>query len=197
MSFDTTLFTNTPEAPDVEGVETTTSQSRSAGKNSAAEQGSEVPVSWKPSRDKPVPVVRCTAMAKTTGKRCGRWSLAGATVCVKHGAQLPNVKAHADAVVDAARMRLYGLAEDAVDVMEELMRPGTADQVRLKAAENVLNRAGIRDAVDVNVEVNHNVSMADEVQKKLDTMRTRILSAAESEDDEDIVDGEVVENEEV
>lgn len=197
MSFDLSAFIDSPEAPPIDDDQERSNASRNAGKNSAAEQGSEVPVNWKPSRDKPVPVVRCSAIAKSTGKRCGRWSLAGATVCVKHGAQLPNVKAHADAVVDAARMRLYGLAEDAVDVMEELMRPGTADQVRLKAAENVLNRAGIRDAVDVNVEVNHNVSMADEVQKKLETMRTRIHASEESENDEDIVDGEVVENEEM
>src|SRR5690606_17599570 len=42
-------------------------------KGSQEEQGSNIPVGWKPTFDKPVPVVRCTAI-KEDGKQCNRWS---------------------------------------------------------------------------------------------------------------------------
>ena len=88
-----------------------------------------------------------------------------------------------------------GMSENAVDVLEELMRPGTAEAIRLKAAENILNRAGIRDAIDVNVGVTHTMNMAEEVTKKLDVMRER-LRPAEPEEDDDTIDAEVVDSEE-
>lgn len=163
--------------------------SPSAGKNSAAEQGLEIPMGWKPTAKEPVPVVRCTAMSSTTGERCKRWSLRGTTVCVRHGGQLPSVIAHSEAVVESARMRLMGLADVAVDGLEELMRPGVADAIRIKAIENVLNRAGIRDGVDVSIEVNHNVSAASTIADRLKSI------AARSEPAEEIIDAEVVDNE--
>lgn len=191
MSFDLASFQDAPEAPSID-IEPKPNNSPNAGNNSAKEQGVEIPSGWKPTADKPIPVMRCTAIAKSTGERCGRWSLRGAQSqkCPKHGGQLPNVKEHAAAVVESSRMRLMNLTDVAVDTIEELMRPGTADQVRLKAATETLARAGIKDGIDLNVEVTHNVSMAEEVTKKLETMRAR-LTPAEPEDEE-IIDAEEV-----
>lgn len=39
---------------------------------------------------------RCTAFARTTGKRCGRRPIPGGTVCVMHGGATPAVRAAAD-----------------------------------------------------------------------------------------------------
>lgn len=177
-----------PEPPPIEGDEVV-SMSRSAGKTSPAEQGLEVPMGWKPTHNEPVPVVRCIGTASTTGERCKRWSLRGTNVCRKHGAQLPNVRDHAEAVVESARLQLMGMADDAVEVLSDLMKAGVADAVRLKAAETVLTRSGIKDAISLDVAVTHNVSMADEITKKLETMRQRQL-AAEAEELED--QGEIV-----
>lgn len=167
-------------------------KSSNAGKNSAAEQGVEIPMGWKPSAAEPVPVVRCSAMSNTTGERCKKWSLRGTTVCVSHGARLPSVSAHAEAVVDAARLRLMGLADSAVDVLEDLIQKGTNEQIRLKAAENVLNRVGIRDGMDLSVEVKHTVSASDSIADRLKSMAARLNPEEELEE---IVDAEVVDNE--
>jgi hypothetical protein len=178
-----------PEPPD-EAVPV--SNSPSAGKTSAAEQGLEIPMGWKPTANEPIPVVRCQGTSSTTGERCKKWSLRGAQHCVRHGAQLPNVREHADAVVESARLRLFGLADEAVDVLEELLKPGTSEAIRLKAAENILNRGGIRDAIDVHVE-HENTSLVEDITKKLNVMRERMQPTPVEE--EDIIDAEEVDEE--
>lgn len=169
------------------------SRSPSAGKNSAAEQGTNVPMAWKKNASEPVPVVRCTANATTTGEQCKRWSLRGTNVCVKHGAQLPNVREHAEAVVETARMRIMGLADMAVDGLEELATTSKMDNVRLAAYKDLLDRAGVKGPAEV-VEVQHTVSYADEVKNRLQSIRDRkkALEAQSDETDEDILDAEEI-----
>lgn len=180
-----------PEPPSLDD-ETPVSKSPSAGKTSAAEQGLEIPMGWKPTASEPVPVVRCTANASTTGERCKRWSIRGTTVCAKHGGQLPSVIEHSNAVVESARMNLMGMAEDAVDVIRELLQPGTSEQVRLKAAENVLNRTGIKEAIEMKVEVTNAASPSEDILKKLEIMRERVI-ASQAEEEEELVDeGEIL-----
>ena len=43
-----------------------------------------------------VPSMRCTARAKSTGRRCGRWALVGLTVCDLHTGEDPRKQAAAD-----------------------------------------------------------------------------------------------------
>lgn len=162
-----------PEPPSLDGEPV--NNSPSAGKNSAAEQGLEIPMGWKPTRDEPVPVVRCKATSTTSGERCKRWSIRGATVCASHGGRLPNVVEHSAAVVEAARMDLMGLAGDAVEVIRNfLLEPGTTEAVRLKAAENVLNRTGIKEALEMRIEVDNKVSPSEAIFESLQTMRERV-----------------------
>jgi hypothetical protein len=187
-----------PEPPTLDGdqEEVPVNNSRNAGKNSAAEQGLEIPMGWKPTVAEPVPVMRCTGTSSTTGERCRKWSLRGTTVCKNHGAQLPNVQEHAMAIVESARMRLFGMADDAVEVMYDLIQEGKSDQIRLKAAENILNRAGIKDAIDINVEVSHNENPSDSILKQLQIMRER-QEAAKKEAEEELEDqGEIIDAEE-
>lgn len=166
-------FLLSPPPPPALTEEPTPSKSLSAGKNSAAEQGSDVPVGWKPTASEPVPVVRCTANASTTGERCKRWSLRGTNVCVKHGAQLPSVREHSEAVVESARMRLMGMADEAVDGLEDLIKIGTAPQIRLAAIKEVLDRSGVKGGPDLSVEVTHNVSYKDEIFNRLKEIKER------------------------
>lgn len=189
-------FNSMPEAPSLDGDEAPEkiNNSPSAGKNSAAEQGVEIPMGWKPTAAEPVPVTRCTGMSSTTGERCKKWSLRGTTVCKNHGAQFPSVQEHAAAVVDSARMRLFGMADDAVEVLHDLIQPGVSDQLRLKAAENILNRSGIRDGVEIDVKVTQNENPSDSILQQLNIMRERQL-AAKKEAEEEILDAEEVEDE--
>lgn len=180
-----------PEPPDLDDAPV--NRSPNPGKNSAAEQGLEIPMDWKPTAKEPVPVVRCTAKSTTSGERCKRWSIRGTTVCQSHGGRLPSVVEHSQAVVEAARMRLFGMVDDAVDGLDELIQQGTAPAIRLKAIEMVLNRTGLKDAVEVNVEVNHNVSASEEINKKLSMIRERLtpqpieefVEVSEESDDEE------------
>lgn len=177
-------FEDMLELPDPPG-------SSNAGKNSAAEQGVEIPMNWTPTATEPIPVVRCKATSTTSGERCKRWSIRGTTVCQSHGGRLPNVVEHAQAVVESARLRLMGLADDAVDVLNDLVQPGVSDQIRLNAAKEILNRSGINEAIKVEVE-HSNVSATDEINKKLKLMRERMLGdekqAEELEDQGEIID---------
>lgn len=189
-------FNSMPEAPSLDGDEVPEkiNNSPNPGKNSAAEQGVEIPMGWKPTAAEPVPVIRCTGTSSTTGERCKKWSLRGTTVCKNHGAQLPNVQEHAAAIVDSARMRLFGMADDAVEVLHDLIQPGVSDQLRLKAAENILNRSGIRDGVEIDVKVTQNENPSDSILQQLNIMRERQL-AAKKEAEEEILDAEEVEDE--
>lgn len=188
-------FLLSPPPPPAFAEEPEPSKSLSAGKNSAAEQGSDIPVGWKPTASEPVPVVRCTANASTTGERCKRWSLRGTNVCTKHGGQLPSVREHSEAVVESARMRLMGMADDAVDGLEDLIAIGTAPQIRLAAIKEVLDRSGVKGGPDLSVEVSHTVSYKDEIFNRLKEIKER-KEAMEKEKaailGEDIVDAEVV-----
>lgn len=138
---------------------------------SPLQQKGETPVAWKPTAKEPVPVMRCTQIKKD-GVRCGRWSLRGYTKCQKHagpGALMPdgNVNKYRDAVIEAAKLRLLDDADDALNVLLELRQPGTSEAIRLKAAESVLDRAGIRGGFELDVSVEVSESPADEIRKRL------------------------------
>lgn len=158
-----------------------------------AEQGSIVPLGWKPTISKPVPVTRCTVIKKN-GDRCRRWSVRGYTKCFAHGRlelNLPNVAAHKDAVVEAARMRLLDCSDEAVNTLEQLLQPGTAEGIRLKAATEILDRNGIRGGFEVDVQVEQKEDPATVLAKRLLTLRER------HEEAQAVLTGEVVDADEV
>jgi hypothetical protein len=170
-------------------------KSNSAGKTSPKEQGSTVPLGWKPTMQKPLPSVQCTANRRD-GHRCEAWSLAGATVCLKHGGNLPNVKTAAEARKDAARLKIIDMVEDAAEVVEYLMLYGTQEQIRLKAATEVLDRAGIKGGADITVDHQHTLAPSKVLGDKLEEMATRLLKEREkqytSDQELDIIESEVV-----
>lgn len=163
-----------PEPPSIDDAPTE-NRSTNAGKNSALEQGQNIPSGWKPTLAQPLPVVRCTGTVRNgdrTGERCGRWSIQGHDKCMVHGASLPNVQAAAAKKVEAAKLRLIEDADLAVDTLFELLQGTTADNVKLGAAKEILDRAGVKGAIDVNIEVNH-TNPSEDILKKLAIMRDR------------------------
>lgn len=150
-------------------------------------QGSMIPGGWKPTTEKPVPVVRCTQIKKD-GNRCGRWSIRGTTKCLVHGGRLPSVREHAAATVEAARLRLIDLSDPAIDVLDDLIQPGTADQIRLKAATEILDRAGVRGGFEVDMEVNvGGMSPAETVATRLEEISKRLRGDVAEEIEVEIV----------
>ena len=158
-------------------------ESWSKGKNSSREQGSNIPVGFKPTARNPLPVVRCTAVIRNgerKGERCSRWSIRGATVCLVHGGTIPNVKKAAEAKVEAARMRIIGDSELAVDTLFDLLKVGTADNVRLGAAKDILDRAGLKPGEKVDIDLTIGQEKPSEmIMKKLKTMGKKEIDNVE------------------
>jgi hypothetical protein len=188
-----TDFEDHQELPSDEEYEKV-NRSSNAGKNSALEQDSITPVGWKPTAAKPIPNIRCVGIVRNgerKGERCGRWAIQGGSVCPKHGGVLPNVKAHAEAVVEAARLRLYGMADDALDAIDDLVtNPTTAGNVRLKAATEILDRIGIKGTPDLNVAVEVRADPAAEIAKRLASIAENLKPKDEPVDDEIVDEGE-------
>lgn len=139
-----------------------------------------IPDGWKQaSLGAPVPVVRCTYIFPDTherpGQQCKKWSLRGCTVCVKHGASLPNVRQHAEAMVESARLRLIGSTDQAVDWLLDLAENSTSDAVRLKATTEVMDRAGVKGGVEVDVNVNVSQDPGQVLRERLATLRKRTI----------------------
>lgn len=85
-------------------------------------------------------------------------------------------------------MKLLNNVDLAIDTLVDLTKVGTADQVRLGAAKEILALTNIKGA-DMTVEVNHNVSAASTIADRLKSI------AARSEPADEIIDAEVVDNE--
>lgn len=129
---------------------------------------------FRPTRRSPVPARKCSAKKRDgSGEQCGRWAIAGGTVCTVHGGQLPRVKERAEAVLDAARLMLLDSVPDALGVVYGLaMNAETPDAVRLNAAKDIMDRAGLKNAeqVDLNVAITEKPSA--KLFERLENMRT-------------------------
>lgn len=159
-----------------------TRPSNSAGKTSPTEQDSVIPKGWRPTIAKPLPSVQCTGTIRNgerKGERCTQWSLSGATVCLVHGGHLPNVKKAAEERKDAARLQLIGATADAVDVIEHLMKYATQENVKLAAAKDVLDRAGIKAGMELTVTHEHKLSPMDEINQRLADMAQNLTNDGE------------------
>jgi len=152
----------------------------------SAEGRETVPSDWKPRSGRELPALRCTH-ERDDGSRCKNFGVRGTgfngtpAMCMRHGGALPTVKAKAEATLLVARMRLVENTGMALDTLFELTKAGVADNIRLKASTEILDRAGIKGGFDVNVEVQGTVSMSEDINKKLDIMRQRALASAAEE----------------
>lgn len=143
---------------------------------------------FRPTSRAPIPALRCGRIKKD-GERCknfgrrGTGLTAGAlgiekghgmAMCHVHGGQLPRVKAHADKIVDAARLQLMSSAPDAIQTIYNLMvGTRTPDAVKLAAAKDVLDRANVRGTIEVAVEVTNNELPSAKILKRLEEMRRK------------------------
>src|SRR5262245_49174819 len=79
---------------------------------------------------------QCTAHSSRTGERCRKAPIAGSNVCRTHGGAAPQVQAK-------ARARILALVDPALAELARIVNEGEADNVRLAAARDILDRAGL------------------------------------------------------
>lgn len=188
--FDDDMTVAMPEPPELDG------EAPAKYTNWPSAEGYEtVPADWKPKSGKELPALRCTH-ERDDGTRCKNFGVRGTgfngtpSMCFIHGGSLPNVKKKAEATLLVARMRLVENTGMALDTLFELTKPGTAENIRLKAATEILDRSGIKGGMDINVEVTQNVSLAEDIGKRLEIMRQRQLASAAEAAAELIDEGE-------
>jgi len=89
---------------------------------------------------------KCTATARRTGHRCGRWPLKGATVCNSHGARAPQVRAKAARNVAESEVRLTAarVLQERGPVVDPL------EQLQLLAGRALAWEQALAERVDMN-----------------------------------------------
>jgi hypothetical protein len=147
---------------------------------------------------------RCKAI-KDDGIRCQLWSGgrgADDGLCRVHLGSLRNKPTDS---VERARSRLTQATPTAVDVLEQLMDNAESEPVKLKAATEILDRAGIRAGIDINTDVTLDVRPAASIiAERLQRLATNAIEAQRRFEDsqapetviveEQVVDAEVVED---
>lgn len=141
---------------------------------------------------------------KADGIRCLLWHAGRSrddSLCRTH---LGAVKNQTGGAVEKARERIQQAAPAAVDVLEELMESATSEPVRLGAAKEILDRAGVRGGTDVDVKMSIEMKPASEtIRERLEVLRegaqkrAEVMHALENPRDteeDDTVDAEVVDD---
>lgn len=158
----------------------------------------------KSSKRKPATIPhRCQAV-KDDGIRCQLWTsgrLQDDGLCRIH---LRSLKHRPGDDIERARAKLTQAAPYAVDVLEDMMTNAESEPVKLKAATEILDRAGIRGGVELDTNVNIDVRPAASViAERLNRLAINANDAAAKlvdlgikvEAEKDIIDAEVVEEE--
>lgn len=137
---------------------------------------------------------RCRQI-KSDGIRCLLWSSGRPKddgLCRVH---LRSVKHKTSDDIERARTKLMQAAPYAVDKLEDLMMNAESEPVQLKAATEILDRAGVRGGVEIDTTVNIDVRPAASViAERLDRLaQGAIANAARlTAATEEVVDAEVV-----
>lgn len=120
---------------------------------------------------------RCTADSKTKLKdgaergtpeaRCGLRPSPGATTCQWHGSKAPQTQ-------KAAKLRLLELVDPAIVQLGRVLKSAEKDSDKLRAVENIMDRAGFPRGAEVTV------------QDAKDAIMRRLLERREEGDGEGI-----------
>lgn len=148
------------------------------------------------SKKEPFPLPHRCRQIKSDGIRCMLWAsgrIKDDGLCRIH---LRTVR-KPGADVERARIKLAQSAPFAVDVLEELMETAQSEPVKLKAATEILDRAGVKGGFefDVNVEVTDARPAAQVIAERLAKLAEGAAAVQEIlNPSEEIIEGEVVED---
>jgi hypothetical protein len=144
---------------------------------------------------------RCAAV-KDDGIRCQLWSsgrLQDDGLCRVH---LRSLKHRPGDDIERARAKLTQAAPYAVDILEDMMINAESEPVKLKAATEILDRAGVRGGIELDTNVTLDVRPAASIiAERLNRLAGNAMEAAaklaqagiDVKADKDIIDAEVVE----
>lgn len=160
-----------------------------------------------PEAEKALLPVRC-GVIRHDGTRCWNWAsrddkaTAGNTLCQSHLGWTTNRER---AALSAARARIIQAAPAAAEGLEQLALKAEAEPVRLRAQTEILDRAGIRGGVELDMNVTQETSEKSaaeivrerlaEIKERAEASRLRALEereASAADAAEDIVDAVVV-----
>ena len=153
-------------------------------------------------RPAPMPA-RCSTI-KADGLRCQLWTggrQGDDGLCRVHLGSLKNKPTDS---VERARERLTQAAPSAVDTLEDLMMSAESEPVKLKAAAEILDRAGVRGGIEINTEVTVDVRpaaqlIAERLSKLSESAALAAAFMGHTEDSEksteDVEDAVIVESE--
>lgn len=139
---------------------------------------------------------RCRTV-KTDGLRCMLWSsgrIKDDGLCRVH----LKTQRKSGEDIERARRKLVQAAPYAVDMLEELMESAVSEPVKLKASTEILDRAGVRGGmeIDVGLDVTDGRSPAQIIAERLSRLSDGAMRTAQVlSETENIADAEVVEDE--
>ena len=121
------------------------------------------------------PPQRCRYI-KSDGLRCQLWSANRVTddgLCRTHlGTRFNNIAAS----VQRARERAYQAAPTAIQLLEHLMESAESEPIKLKAATEILDRAGVRGGIEIDARVDMTVLPAAQIlEERLAKLRENQL----------------------
>ena len=127
------------------------------------------------------PPVRCRQI-KSDGIRCLLWSINRTTddqLCRVH---LGSKASNATGAVAQARQRAYQAAPTALAILENLMESAESEPVKLKAATEILDRAGVRGGIEIDANVDVTIQpAADIIMQRLERLKPQAREIIEVE----------------
>lgn len=150
---------------------------------------------------KPLALPHRCRQIKDDGIRCMLWSSGRPNddgLCRIH---LRSAKHKTSDDIERARAKLQQAAPYAVDMLEDLMENAESEPVKLKAATEILDRAGVRGGIEIDSTVNVDVRPAASIiSERLNRLASGAIEAAAQlasagvrvETEEDIVEAEEV-----
>lgn len=134
-------------------------------------------------RRSPLPLPQRCRIVKSDGMRCLLWESGlpkAEGLCSIHAIPLKNA---AGETISRARNKILQAATYAVDVLEELMDDAQSEPVRLKAASEILDRAGVRGGIEVDLSGDVNIrSSSDIIAERLRKLSHPLLELPAAED---------------
>lgn len=141
------------------------------------------------------PPMRCSVI-KSDGVRCLYWTsgrVAGNDMCRVHLSSLQN---NATGMLDRSRIRVKQNSLAAVDTLEDLMMTATSEPVRLQAARDILDRAGVRAGFEIDVAIADQRPAGDILRDKMLELRKNLTATSTPEEEtDDTIVAEVIEDE--
>lgn len=145
------------------------------------------------------PPVWCTWTKPSSNYRCRRPAVNGSVRCELHGGLLVDQKKMGE-LLEAGAKKLVTAADMAVDVLIELAQTSPNDLVRVRAAEDILDRAGLAPGQQVELTVKSaSESPVSVIAERLDKLASfAVESGSQNDDLEDdalaVIDAEIIEH---